>query len=40
MHYEEKNEGRKAAAVWGIIAAISKLRSRDIIQDNSIYYYL
>ena len=39
MHYKERNEGRKAAAARGIIMAISELKSRDIIRDNSIYYF-
>lgn len=34
MHYKQRNERRKAVAAWAIIMAISKLRRRDVIQDN------
>lgn len=34
----KRDEREKAAAVWGIIIASSKLNSRDIIQGNLILH--
>lgn len=34
-----RGRGAGEGAAWGIIMAVSKLKSRDMIEDNSIYHW-